>query len=95
MIPIVASVDMDGFSQVLTCEFSTHSFRLVRTERAILAPRLRRLWEVEVEVVAMVVSIAARAAGDKMSRGCILSMVAVASFLDYVGLVPGHSDGGE
>lgn len=75
MTPILESVDMDGFSQVLTCALSTQSFRRVNTERAILPPRLRRLLRWEVEDVATVVSIAARAAGDRMSRECNLSMM--------------------
>lgn len=75
MSPILESVDMDGFSQVLTCAVSTQSFRRVKIERAILPPRLRRLFEFEVEAV-MAVSIAARAAGDRMSRECNLSMMA-------------------
>lgn len=73
-IPILESVDIEGFSQVLTCAFSTHSFREIKTERAILTPRLRRLSELEVEAVTMVASMAARAAVDRMSRGCNLSI---------------------
>lgn len=76
MSPILESVDMEGFSQVLTCAFSTQSFRRVNIERAILPPRLRRLLELKVEDVATVVSITARAAGDRMSRECNLSMMA-------------------
>lgn len=76
MSPILESVDMDGFSQVLTCALSIQSFRRVNTERAILPPRLRRLSKLEVEEVATLVSIAARAAGDRMSRECNLSMMA-------------------
>lgn len=76
MSPILESVDMDGFSQVLTCALSIQSFRRVNTERAILPPRLRRPLKPEVEDVATVVSIAARAAGDRMSRECNLSMMA-------------------
>lgn len=76
MSPILESVDMEGFSQVLTCAFSTQSFRRVNIERAILPPRLRRLLELKVEDVATVVPIAARAAGDRMSRECNLSMMA-------------------
>lgn len=70
---------MEGFSQVLTCAFSTHSFREIKTERAILTPRLRRLSGLELEAVFMVVSMAARAAVDRMSRECNLSIV---SFYD-------------
>lgn len=66
---------MEGFSQVLTCALSIQSFRRVNAERAILPPRLRRLLKLEVEDVATVVSIAARAAGDRMWRECNLSMM--------------------
>ena len=70
---------MEGFSQVLTCAFSTHSLRGAKNEWAILPPRLRRLLKWEVEDVPMVVSTAARAAVDPKSRECILSIVLLLS----------------
>lgn len=88
MTPILESVDMEGFSQVLTCAVSTQSFRRVNTERATLPPRLRRLLKPEAEDVAMESPIAARGAGARMSRECSLSMVASCIAFCSVLLIP-------
>lgn len=86
MIPSEESVDRAGFSHVFMVSLLTH-LGLTNKDRAILAPRRSRLLAEDADAVVVVVvvvvvivdlaseAIAARAVGDCMSRGCILSIL--------------------
>lgn len=74
--PRFSFVDCAGFSHVFICALLTH-LGLINMDRAILAPRRRRFSVGKVVVVVSREAIAARAAGDDMSRGCILSILIV------------------